>query len=160
MIREGGAGLTREQLSITTAKSKEEMLREEVRFYLDEMVKLMQWGVTLMVSMQTALFFLRRGMLESYIDAGFLRRGDNLPWGRYLIGTAFLFLAAVVVYELSKRGTEQYRHYKKQLVESSRSGIDDQATRGTSAWINLLYFAFPIFDIAIRLYVQITFSFR
>src|ERR1017187_9645041 len=124
------------------SKSKEEYLREEVRFYLDQMVKLMQWGVTLLVSIQTALFFLRRWLLEGYVESGQVQRGGNIPWGRYLIGTAFLTFAALVVHVFGKRATEQYRHYKNQLLTSSESGINDQTTRGTSRWISYLYFAF------------------
>jgi hypothetical protein len=38
-------------------KSKEEMLREEVRFWADLQQKYMQWALTVMISLQTAIFF-------------------------------------------------------------------------------------------------------
>jgi hypothetical protein len=141
-------------------KSKEEMLREEVRFYVDIMQRMMQWGLTLLVSLQTALFFLRRQMIETYVDAGIIHKGDNLPWGRYLIGSTFLLIAATVLWIFGRRATQQYRLYKNQLVEANESGIKDQPTKGTSRWSTALYFAFPLFDVAIRLYVSIQVSLR
>jgi hypothetical protein len=139
-------------------KSKEEMLREEVRFYIDQLQKLGQWGVTVMVSLQTALFFLRHELIDSAVAAGTLQKGQSLPWGRHLIGTAFLTFAALIVSAFSKRAAEQYRYYKKQLLSGSESGISDQSTRGTNNWIIYLYLGFPVLDVLIRLYITVSIS--
>ena len=74
-----------------TMKTKEELLSEEVRAAMDMGTRLLQWGVTLMISVQTALFFVRHDVLGSLIDAGTLPKGSQLPLGRYVIGTGVLF---------------------------------------------------------------------
>ena len=75
----------------TVEKSKEGLLREELRAIADTSLKLMQWGVTLLVSVETALFFIRRDVLASEIQSGRLKLGDELPAYRYYMGTGFLF---------------------------------------------------------------------
>jgi hypothetical protein len=138
-------------------KSKEEMLRDEVRFYADMMQKYLQWGLTVMVSLQTAMFFVRRDLSQTYVDAGILKKGQELPYFRYVVGTVFLLGCALVLRRFTNRVAEQYRHYKTQLVTSSESGIDDKSTTGMSKWGGYLFFAFPLYDILVRLWVEISF---
>jgi hypothetical protein len=142
--------------TVAGGKSKEQMLREEVRFYVDIVQKYMQWGLTLLVTLQTAIFFVRRDLAQTYVDAGILRKGQELPYYRYLIGTFFLLLLAFILWRFTNRATEQYRHYKTQLVASADSGINDQSTSGVSNWARYLYFAFPVYDLAVRLWVDLS----
>lgn len=137
-------------------KSKEEMLREEVRFYADTQQKYMQWGMTVMVGLQTAVFFVRRDLQLTYIDAGIIKKGEELPYYRYGVGTVFFFLCAYVFWKLTNRVNVQYRFYKDQLAENNESGIKDNPTSGVSNWMRYLYFAFPVYDLAVRLWVDIT----
>jgi hypothetical protein len=139
-------------------KSKEEILRDEVHFYSDMNQKYVQWGLTVMVSIQTAIFFLRRELLQTYVDAGLLQKGQELFYRRYLIGTAFLLLAAYVLHRFSRRVTEQYRHYKEQLLQNNESGVRDKPTTGVSKWTTYLYFAFPAFDVLSRLWIDVSFK--
>jgi len=130
------------------SKSKEELLRDEVHFYADMNQKYVQWGLTVMVSIQTAIFFVRRELTLTYIDAGLLKKGEELFYRRYLIGTVFLLMGAYVLHRFSRRVAEQYRHYKSQLsAAAAESGILDMPTTGVSNWTMYLYFAFPVFDI-------------
>jgi hypothetical protein len=138
-------------------KSKEEMLREEVRFYSDMMQKYLQWGLTVMVSVQTAIFFVRRDLVQTYIDAGVIKKGQELPYYRYIVGTIFILGCALVLSKFNARVANQYRHYKRQLVSAADSGIDDQPITGMSKWGGYLFFAFPIYDILVRLWVEIKF---
>jgi len=107
------------------SKSKEELLRDEVHFFADLNQKYNQWALTVMVSLDTAIFFVRHELVQTYVDAGLLKKGDELFLRRYLIGTAFLFVGAYVFHRFSRRAAEQYRYYKTQLVASSESGIQD-----------------------------------
>src|ERR1035437_9212384 len=116
-------------------KPKEELLREEVRFWMDSMQKMMQWGVTLLIGLQTALFFLRRELSDRYIAAGELKVGQQLPYGRYLIGTGFLTLAAAIVWAVNRRSVQQYRNYKSQLLTNNESRINDEAPGGVAHWL-------------------------
>jgi hypothetical protein len=136
-------------------KSKEELLREEVHFYAALTQRYIQWGLTVMVSLETAIFFVRRDLIQSAIDAGTLAKGQELPYFRYLVGTGFLALCAIVLWKVVARSTEQYRHYKEQLVKASVSGINDKTTGGVTFWMRYVFFAFPIYDLGVRIAVSI-----
>lgn len=140
------------------SKSKEEILRDEVHFYADMGQKYVQWGLTVMVSIETAIFFVRHELVQGYIDAGVLKKGDELFLRRYAIGTAFLAVAAFVLHKFSRRVAEQYRYYKQQLLNTNDSGVEDKPTSGVSKWVSYLYFAFPAFDILQRLWIDLTFK--
>ena len=144
----------------TSGKSKEELLREEVRFYVDMQQKYMQWGLTVLVSLQTAIFFVRRDLTQAYLDSGVIHRGQELPWLRYLVGTGFISVCALVFWKLTNRVSLQYRHYKDQLTKTNRSGIVDMPTTGVSSWIRYVYFAFPLYDVAARIWIEIIVHFH
>ncbi|HEV2619255.1 MAG TPA: hypothetical protein VGU23_04885 [Acidobacteriaceae bacterium] len=140
-------------------KSTEELLSEEVRAAADMGSRTLQWGVTLMISVQTIIFFVRQALLAADIDAGKLPRGGHLSLGRYLIGTSFLLFIAFILSRLNARSIEQYRHYKTQLIASRESGITDLPIKHTGRYLYYLYFAFPVIDVLIRVYgVHIGFS--
>jgi len=60
---------------------KEKYLREEIRALRESTIRIMQWGVTLLVSLQTALFFVRQELLTRYLDVHHLTKdsGVRLP---------------------------------------------------------------------------------
>jgi hypothetical protein len=143
----------------STMKSREELLSEEVRAYADMASKMLQWGVTLMISVQTALFFVRQQILNGYIDAQQLPRGSGLPMGRYVIGTVFLMYLAFVLSWLTARTNSQYRHYKRQLIECRSSKIADLPIKRTGRLAYALYFSFPVIDLAVKVVlVKISFG--
>jgi hypothetical protein len=127
-------------------KSKEELLSEEVRAAENVASRMMQWGVTVMISLQTALFFLRQDILKRYIDAKVLLASADVPDGRYYMGTAFLIFVATILAVLTARSLAQYRNYKTQLIACRSSGVKDLPIRffGTVAYV--LYFFFPAAD--------------
>jgi hypothetical protein len=140
------------------SKSKEELLRDEVHFFADLNQKYNQWALTVLVSLDTAIFFVRHELVQTYVDAGLLKKGDELFLRRYFIGTAFLLVGACVFHRFSRRAAEQYRYYKTQLVASSESGIRDMPVTGMAGWSSYLYFAFPVFDVLSRLWVELSFK--
>lgn len=137
------------------AKTKEELLSDEVRAFSDAVMKWSQWGVTLMVSLMTALFFIRREILVGYIEAGKLPKGSELPADRYLIGTVFLLIMAGILTKLSARNLEQYRHYKGQLASSRESGITDLPIKYAGRWMYGLFFLFPAIDFGLKVIIAI-----
>lgn len=139
-------------------KSKEELLSEETRAAAENAVRMLQWGVTLMISLQTALFFVRQAAANSIIAAGKLPRGGEVPLDRYLLGTAFLIFIAVILSKLTARSTAQYRNYKTQLIACRESQIEDLPIRYTGRWAYWLYAAFPAIDLMARMWI--TFSIK
>ena len=71
-----------------------------------------------------------------------------------------MLLCAFVLWKLTNRINVQYRHYKTQLVESAESGIRDNLPTGVSDWMKYLYFAFPVYDLLVRVYIELTLRIR
>jgi len=141
-------------------KSKEELLSEETRAAADNGQKLLQWGVTVMISLQTAIYFVRRDTANALIESGQLPKGSEAPIERYLLGTGFLIFVAIILSTLTARATAQYRHYKSQLIQCRESGIQDLSIRHTGRWAHILYILFPIYDILSRMWIDLTIHFR
>lgn len=141
-------------------KSKEELLSEEVRAAGDVASRFLQWGVTLMISVQTALFFVRHEILSASIDAQKLPKGSELPIGRYIFGTMFLAYLALILSLLTARLNAQYRNYKTQLIacRESGSGIKDLPIKRKGRLAYALYFSFPVIDLAVKLIIKISFG--
>lgn len=142
------------------SKSKEELLSEETRTASDNATRMLQWGVTLMVSLQTALFFVRREAANAMIEAGQLPKGGDVPLGRYFLGTAFLVFIAMVLSIFTARTSAQYRNYKTQLMQCRESGVKDLEIRYTGRWTYGLYAAFPAIDILARMWINFSIHFR
>ena len=136
-------------------KSKEELLSEEARAAGDISLRTIQWGVTLMVSLLTALFFVRQQVLQRSIDAHELSIGSEVPATRYYMGTVFLFGMALILAKLTARTLEQYRNYKTQLMacRTKDNGVKDLPIKYTGRWAYILYFVFPIVDVLARVYI-------
>jgi hypothetical protein len=141
-------------------KSKEELLSEETRAAAESASRFLQWGVTLMISIQTALFFVRREAANALIEAGKLPKGSEVPLERYFLGTGFLIFIALVLSMLTKRSTAQYRNYKRQLAACRDSGITDLPVRYTGRWAYGLYAAFPAIDLLARVLISFSIKFQ
>jgi hypothetical protein len=136
-------------------KSQEELLSEEVRAAADVGTRMLQWGVTLMITLQTALFFVRQDILKRYVEARKVPMGSELPFSRYLMGTTFLLIVALVLAKLTARSMDQYRNYKGQLMKCRTSGIADLPIKHTGRWAYFLYFIFPAVDVLSRIYISV-----
>lgn len=137
-----------------TSRSTEEILREEIRAFREINLKLYQWGVTLLASLQTVLFFARKEALSFSIQRGQLPQGTvELPLGRYLMGTSFLLIVATLFAVLSAYASRRYGSYRKQLAECQTSNIVEMPASGPLRFLmRCLYFVFPALDIGYRLY--------
>jgi hypothetical protein len=132
----------------------EEMLRNEVRNYQQLLLRLLQWGVTLIASLQTAVFFIRREMLAALIEANKLPKGTlSLPWKGHLIGTLFVCVAALMFSYLTVRTVLGAQYYREQLKDFSFSGIKDLPIadhRGRRKFIRIaiigMFWVFPVLD--------------
>jgi len=134
---------------------KERILRKEIRALHIAGMQIMQWGVTVLVSLQTALFFVRRDIISEYVSRGLLHSGEPLPWHRYIIGSVFLFVLATILARMSHRTSQRLYHYRKQLLECLPSGIEEigrfPELRALAVGV---YFVFPLLDIFLRLVIR------
>src|SRR4051794_32041848 len=106
-------------------KSTEEILREEIRALRDVGLRVCEWGITLLASIETALWFVRQEVRTWMISEQILGKTSPLPWGIYLIGTSFLFLVSFIFIMLMMSVSVTSRGYRKQLAKRIESGIQE-----------------------------------
>jgi hypothetical protein len=141
------------------AKSKEEIIREEMRAASDMMLKLCQWAVTTLIGLQTAIFFLRSSVIERMLANGELPKGEPLPWNMYLMGTFILAVVAGIFSAMTLLAGKQYRHYHLLLMANNQSGLPvPPPTNLGRILIFALYFTFPLLDILLRTFIEIKFT--
>lgn len=133
-------------------KSDEEILREEIRALREVILKLYQWGVAFIATLQTAIFFIRREVLTGLIESGRLPKGSLLPAWRYFFGTAVVFLIAIFFTTMSRAVGDRLRWYQEQLAVKIESGVKEPPPNRMRAnrlrWMVIgLYFLFPSLDL-------------
>jgi hypothetical protein len=139
------------ELSPEMLKEKEQLLWEELRSIRDIALKMLQWGVTALASLQTALFFLRKDVYERMLLLKELLPGQHLPWAMYLRGTLFLLMVAVIFSYLLFLTGNRYRKIRAQLVKLNVYQIEHGQASKSARWVVLfVYFAFPVLDVIIR----------
>lgn len=136
--------------------NREEMIRVEIRHSMDMMLKVIQWGVTVLIAIQTANYYIRKDFIERLIKSKILPEHSMLlPFKYHVIGTFILIVMALIFYGLNYRTSQRYRLYKKELIIYGRSGVKDQKI---SWWLRpmlqMLFFTFPIMDLGIWIYIH------
>ena len=141
-----------------TGARREEILWEEMRSVRDLIFRTLQWGVTVLASLQTAIFFLRKEVKDAMVNSipSQLKATESLPIERYLVGTTILGLVSLICCYIVSLYGNRYRAITKQLRDSNCFGISYEAPRKTARYaVFLVFIAFPLLDIAIRLWVHI-----
>ena len=142
-------------LSVEMLREKEQILWEELRGMLDIALKMLQWGVTALASLQAALFFLRKDLHERMLAAKQIQPGQWLPLGLYFRGTAFLLMVAVIFAFLLLLTANRYRKLRAELAQLNIYQINFGPVSKSARWITIfVYLAFPIFDVVIRLSLE------
>ena|ERR1700733_1783370 len=133
-------------------KPDEEILREELRALRDIILKLYQWGVTFLASLQAALYFIRKDALNGDIQAGILPANTRvLPACRFLRGTFFLLLVAVLFTVLCAYVSRRIKSYRQQMESIRESKIQDPpSSRPLAFLLKAMFFVFPALDLVYR----------
>jgi hypothetical protein len=129
------------------------VLREEMVAIQDERVKLFQVGITVLAALETALYYIRSDVHKH------LGIADNipLPMPRYIIGTAMLAVIALIFTLLSQGISLRYRALRTQYEASCKKDLPLPPRNKSARWLVFAcYFAIPMLDLAIRLYLDIT----
>lgn len=138
-------------------KSKEEILREEIRSIRGHYLRILQWSIGLLITATTTLYYIRHLMLDSMIKRGAIHSAvPTLPIFLHLVGTIYLFIIATLFFFLSYSLAIKYRRYQNQLIDCCKSGIRESPI--SNAWwlTALFYYTFPIFDLLTRVYLSIS----
>jgi hypothetical protein len=139
-------------LSMEMLREKEKILWEEVRGIREITLKLLQWSVTALASLETALFFLRKDIYERMIAAKQLGAGEYVPWDKHLRGTMFLLVVALIFSAMIFLAVGRQRKMRAQLVELNLYQIDYGQPRWWGRPLMLLVpLAFPIMDVVLHI---------
>jgi hypothetical protein len=137
--------------------NKEDMIRAELRSLRDLQFRTLEWGITVMVSLSTAIWHFRAQTLTSLIQTGQLPAHASLPWDRYLVGTSSLLSVALIFTVIGRSIRLTAQHYRSQLAEGCDSGIRDlRLRRAPLNLFTLVAFFFPLADVLSRIYVSVS----
>jgi hypothetical protein len=146
-------------VEIERQKIREQWLREEIRASRTLLFQIARWGVMTLAAVSTALYYVRRDVLNHLSQHNVLPANGTVPPGRWFVGTAFLCMIAIMFCTMSKYLSRKHVAYRTQLLEiqPSYSGIKESPTGGN---INLfpyfIYLAFPILDFGLWFYFRLT----
>jgi hypothetical protein len=133
-------------------KEKEKLLWEELLALRDMSFKMLQWCVTVLASLETALFFVRKDIYEKMLAANLIGTADPLPLRVFVRGTVFLFVVAVIFGWLNFRVANRLRTLRAQLVKLNFYQIEHPTTSKAARFVTLfMLLAFPIMDLFLRL---------
>lgn len=137
------------------------MIREELRGLRDIALRVSQWGVTLLVSLQTALFFFRKDVYERMLRNGDLKPDQGLPLDRYVVGTTYLTIVALIFFAMSMLVSKRFRFYYDLLETDEKALVPVPTLTNAGRWlIAALYFIFPVFDLLVKLWVRFEIGLR
>jgi len=140
----------------------EKFLRDQMRAIIPVSITLAQWGVTVLLGFQAALYFIRKETKEALIDQGVLAKNELLPLHRYLIGTLILLIVAIMFHALSNWVGRRYRYYMTELQNLPHKYPDYYKKESDlypfypkdspRVMIRGLFYFFPLVDILIYAY--------
>ena len=140
---------------------REMILWEELRSVREIALKMLEWGVTVLAALQATIFFFRTDLYQRMMAGGELHAGQYLPWNRYIMGTVYLLFMAVIFSYLLGMVGNRYRKIRAQLVEVGCFGIEHGDSKKVGRYLAfMVFFAFPILDIALRVLISINIHFE
>lgn len=140
---------------------KEQTLRSEIQHCRELVISIMRWGVTVLIGMETSLWFMRMHVTEHLAKLDNLQADETIPFVRWLFGTVFMLIVACVFYAITRYVGLKLRDYRRQLLDmkgESITGIEE--VQGASSTLRFtiygLYFIFPLIDLIIYPLIQAT----
>jgi hypothetical protein len=124
---------------------REEILRQEMNNIATRGHRHFQWAVTLLLSLGTALFFVRKEAAER---AGFAP-GEPFPLHRHLWGTVMIAIITSILIVIARAIYSSYEYYANQLRSMLPADIKPAPQRRVKSLIWLTLLIFPLFDLFI-----------
>src|SRR5213082_740461 len=122
---------------------REDILREEMNRLAERGHRHFQWSVSLLLSLETALFFVRKEAAER---AGFAP-GEPFPLSRHLWGTVMIASITWILIVIARAIYGLYEHYLLQLPRKLSTGIKRVPQRRLKPMIWMTLLLFPMFDL-------------
>jgi hypothetical protein len=147
--------MTQKRRSTQAKRDREFLLQEELRDLRNIAMRLLQWGVTVLTGLQTAIFFLRKDTYERMLAGGQLKSSEYLPLNRYLVGTVFLLVVAMFVTQLTSMVRDRYKFFYNQLGSKTYTGVAAHPLSKSGRWVlAAIFFSFPVLDVILRFYIR------
>jgi hypothetical protein len=130
-------------------KTREQWLRDEVKNHRALLLSLIQWGMALLLAVESALYFIRQEVAQGLTGEQFIVPAKVLSWGQWFYGTSLQITIALLFSALTLNLLKRYYKYRIQLLAIARvySKIDDSSVKKGYQWIPLLFFwAIPTID--------------
>lgn len=121
----------------------EDIIREEMNRIAERGHKHFQWSVSLLLSLETALFFVRKEAAER---AGFAP-GEPFPFQRHLWGTVMIGAITWILIVIARAIYSLYEHYLQQLPKKLSTGVTRVPRRRLKPMIWMTLLLFPSFDL-------------
>jgi hypothetical protein len=142
-------------------KLKEQWLRQEIRANRTLMLGLFQWGLTVLVGMETCMYYIRRDVATNLALHGSLPANGTIPPVRWFVGSVVLAIVAFLFCSMNRYLIQRQVAYRTQLIAMvpSFSGIKERPTGGKiNRYHYLLFFAIPVLDVLLWFYFRLTAS--
>ncbi len=134
---------------------KEMFLRQEIRHLQESAMSLLRWGLTVMLGVQTVIYYIRRDLVAQYVSQGRIAAGGLLPIQRYLVGTFVLVVIACLFSRMAYAASIRLGNYRSQLVAADLvSGIRELPRFPEFRYMMIgIFFVVPVLDILVRIIV-------
>lgn len=136
-------------------QTAEGILREEIRALRDTGFKVVQWGVAILFTELTALYYIRKDIYSKLIELKKLPATKMfLPWNYYFVGTIIIIVTALIFAILTGMLVSRFNSYRLQLISNNQSGIVELPHSSRLKLISL-YFVFSLIDILIKIAAEL-----
>ena len=134
------------------------ILRTEMGAIHEERLKVFQTGITLLLALETALYYLRRDVLEHLrLDAEHNHAAPPyiVPWDHSLIGTAILAIVATIFTLLTWSISRRYRFLRNEYKARYPKELPLPTINPISRYLAIFcYLLFPVMDFGIQTWLR------
>ncbi|MFL5328674.1 MAG: hypothetical protein ACJ8C4_07140 [Gemmataceae bacterium] len=145
----------------------EKCIREDIRSYRKTIIDIAKWGVTVLVTLQTATFFVREKVAQDMARAALMANNpvvnvnpvapaiETIPFRRWIVGSVLLLILAILFSLMSRIVGTQARKQIKGLRDVPGLVLPVyEPTKGARWVIYSMYFIFPLFDVILYFYLH------
>ena len=122
-MKVGGFAGNIQQYTKMNAENAEKNLWDQMRSITQISIRIAQWGITTLLGLLTALFFIRREMLAGLPD---LPPRHPLPVIRFIPGNLVLWVVAILFFRMSSWIRKRLFYYMNALRELPKAYPDDK----------------------------------
>jgi hypothetical protein len=131
-------------------KTREQWLREEVKNHRALLLSLLQWGMAILATVESSLYFIRRDLAQAILGKPFVIPAQAFSFWHWCFGTSVLFLIVLLFTMFYLNLLKRYTSYREQLnlIAPTYSKISDGEVKTSLQLVPLFFFwGFLLIDI-------------